>query len=94
MKKITIAFLLLIFNATCIFSQEQASKKCKDVEFGAFVANTTNFEFVQNFIPRIGYSRTFGTPSNPYYWVFNFKTTFWSSGIGWENAISLDLGYF
>lgn len=38
--------------------------------------------------------RTFGTPSNPYYWVFNFKTTFWSSGIGWENAISLDLGYF
>ena len=38
--------------------------------------------------------RTFGTPSNPYFWVFNFKTTFCSSGIGWENAISLDLGYF
>lgn len=38
--------------------------------------------------------RTFGTPSNPYFWVFNFKTTFCSSGIGWQNAISLDLGYF
>jgi hypothetical protein len=38
--------------------------------------------------------RTFGTPSNPYFWVFNLKTTFWSTGIGWQNAISLDLGYF
>ena len=38
--------------------------------------------------------RTFGTPSNPYFWVFNFKTTFCSSGIGWQNAISLDLGNF
>lgn len=61
MKKITIAFLLLAISATSVFSQEQTGKKRNEVEFAAFVANTTNFEFAQNFIPKISYSRTFGS---------------------------------
>ena len=61
MKKFTIVFFLLIFNASFIFSQEQPAKKRNEVEFAAFVANTTSFEFAQNFIPKIGYSRTLGS---------------------------------
>lgn len=59
--------------------------------------NDVNVGLTNNevFIKFLDYEiRTLGTPSNPYFWVFNFKTTFCSSGIGWENAISLDLGYF
>jgi hypothetical protein len=61
MKKITIAILILAISAKGVFSQEVAGKKRNEVEFAAFVANTTNFEFAQNFIPKIGYSRTFGS---------------------------------
>lgn len=61
MKKITIGFLLLAISATSVFSQEQTGKKRNEVEFAAFVANTTNIEFAQNFIPKFGYSRTFGS---------------------------------
>ncbi len=60
MKSITIVFLLLLFNANSVLSQEQLSNKNNEVEFAAFAANTTNFDFASNFIPKIGYSRILG----------------------------------
>ena len=68
-------------------SMEGVINTFNDVNYG-LTSSEVYFKYVD-------YERTtYGSPVNPYFWVFNFKTTFWSSGIGWENAISLDLGYF
>jgi hypothetical protein len=84
MKKIAIVFLFLLISSICVFSQEQADKKRNEVEFAAFVANTTNFKFSQNFIPKIGYTRTLGS--------FIKCGVFYSRTVYSTGAIDNDLG--